>query len=488
MASVHTNPDGSRYRWDGQQWVPLPPEPKRSRGQVLTIVIVALAVVTAAMVTVTSRAVWQRVTSGPAPTSARSGSGHGSSTTARDGDGTPTPAPDGEAALADHSFFVDWLPDLRTAKAPSWVHQGTRITYYAAAASVPQSYHRYVEDEEGQWIDPTTGDKYRREDIQSAAGHGYNEVNVTVLNDSVAALDIRAYGLTDLDRSSPVTTLTWGGAVGLPGAGSDYWLAPEVLADVQETVTDDLKVVRMPYAIGDTTYSSLWIQSLSDRGNFTWVYDLDSGILLHTASATQGPPITGPVAQGEGRDGSTFLTGSTLVARRQLSLPWVDGNAPSWIGSATHFDYQGTVATGYPGTSPVVLDASLAIDSTASGTDWARYRFARTLYSTVAPSSTEGLERIDGPGQVGGVWLPPEALGSLQVGDELDHDPVTNVDVSVADVSSTDDGFTVTIRESGQGEQSEITYDGQTGLMVASSYQDLHLFTRSDLRLASGLP
>jgi hypothetical protein len=123
--------------------------------------------------------------------------------------------------------------------------------------------------------------------------------------------------LSDLALDSSVTTLTWGGAVGIPAAGSDYWLHPDVLAQIDEVVTDDLKIVRMPYSIGDTQFSSIWLQSISDLGNYTWVYDLDSGVLQHTAGATQGPPITGPVAQGEGAHGSTFLTQSTLVNMRQ---------------------------------------------------------------------------------------------------------------------------------------------------------------------------
>ena len=148
--------------------------------------------------------------------------------------------------------FVTLLPELRDMPAPTWVAQGSRLTYYASAASVANSYHRYVEDEEGNWVDPTTGDHYRREVIETAAGHGYTQVDVVALNDSIAALSIRAFGLSDLALDSSVTTLTWGGAVGIPGAGSDYWLHPDVLAQIDEVVTDDLKIVRMPYSIGDT--------------------------------------------------------------------------------------------------------------------------------------------------------------------------------------------------------------------------------------------
>jgi hypothetical protein len=438
-----------------------------------------------------------RVTSGPAESTVATTVDTSASPVPQPTDPAPTtpeltatpavPRPDvedPEAALADPSFWVDAFPDLATLAAPWWVSQGTRITYYATAASVPQSYHRYVEDENGGWIDPTTGRKYRQEDIQSAAGHGYTEVNVSVLNESVAALDVRAYGLSDLALDSPVTTITWAGAVGLPAAGSDYWLHPDVLAQVDEVVSDSLKILRMPYAIGDEEFASIWFQSLGDRGNYTWVYDLDSGVLLHTASATEGPPITGPVAQGEGREGSTFLTQSTLVNVRDLALPWVGDSAPSWIGEVSRVDYEGTLTVNVTG-SPIYLGMALTVDLQSFGTDWARYQFARTMWSDVTPSVTEYMERVDGPGQVGALWLPTDHLGSLSPGDLLDEDPVTRAVVTVEAVEATDSGFTVTIRESGPGEVSDLVYDGASGLLLASSYTNLLLYTQSDYQVTS---
>ena len=80
------------------------------------------------------------------------------------------------------------------------------------------------------------------------------------------------------------------------------------------------------------------------------------------------------------------------------------------------------------------------------------------------------MERVDGAAQVGGLWISPDALNQLSAGQELDYDPVTQASVSVSAVDATDSGFTVTIHESGAGEVSDIVYDGQSGLLVASSY------------------
>ncbi len=390
---------------------------------------------------------------------------------------------DPDVALADPNLWVLLHPELADAPAPAWVAAGTRITYYAIAASVPGSYHQYVEDEDGGWVDPTTGDRYRQEDIPAPAGHGYHQVTVTALDDHVAALSIRVFGLTGVERSSPVTTLTWGGAIGIPGAGADYWVDPAVLGSLDEVVTDELKVLRMPYTIGDDTYTSIWVQVIGDDGNITWVYDTVSGVLLHTASSTTGPPLTGPVATGEGREGSTFLTQSTFVGWRQTTLPWATSHAPDWLATVHRVDYTGSITIEVLGTPSVVLDASLAVERVQSGDDWARLAISRTISSDVAPSITETVVRVDGPAQVGALFVPPDALRALVAGQVLDTDPITGAVVSVDGIEVAADDTYVTIVERGPAEWSTTVYAASTGLLVSTSSTDATIGATSRFEL-----
>ena len=53
----------------------------------------------------------------------------------------------------------------------------------------------------------------------------------------------------------------------------------------------------------------MWI----DSGGATWVYDFETGILLHSSTATQGAAIQGPLAQGDSRQGATLIAQNTLV-------------------------------------------------------------------------------------------------------------------------------------------------------------------------------
>ena len=95
------------------------------------------------------------------------------------------------------------------------------------------------------------------------------------------------------------------------------------------------------------------------------------------------------------------------------------------------------------------------------------------------------FEIFERSGQVGGLWIAPDALARLNAGDVLDHDPETQIDTSVEAVQPTDSGFTVTIRETGAVEVSDLVYDGETGLLVRWSTSNLQLNTRYDYSISS---
>lgn len=103
--------------------------------------------------------------------------------------------------------------------------------------------------------------------------------------------------------------------------------------------------------------------------------------------------------------------------------------------------------------------------------------FARTIWTDVAPSVTEYVERVDGPAQVAALWVPPDGLAALSVGQVLDDDPLTRAVVSVAAIEPIDDESYVTIVEQGPAEESELVYEMSSGLLVSSTSTDLHLGT-----------
>jgi hypothetical protein len=225
--------------------------------------------------------------------------------------GTPpnlSPAEADEARQIDDQPLVTLLPALRGAPAPAWVQPGVRLTYYSAAASIVGGRHTYAEDENGNWIDPTTGKHYRQEEVASASGQGFTQVNVAALDRAVALLDIRIYSILDANVRTPPITMGCSGAITLPGAGSDYWVNPEVLQAAVGLEGSGTKILRTGFPINGQTHSAIRIQFDSASSQQDWIYDEQTGVLLHSGSSTVGQGIQGPVAQGDSRQGSTLLT------------------------------------------------------------------------------------------------------------------------------------------------------------------------------------
>jgi hypothetical protein len=379
----------------------------------------------------------------------------------------------------DDNAFYHIMPDLRTAPAPNWVRPGVRVTYYSAAASIPGGRHAYVEDENGNWVDPGTGKNYRQEDIPGRSGHGYTEINIVGLDQSAAAMDIWSYGIVDAQGRVAIRVAL--GTVGYPGAGGDWWLSPQVLGRRPNVMTPQLKILRMPYALGGNTFQAIRFQTTDRRGFLAWNYDLETGVLLRTVTSSVGGPTQGPMAQGDSREGQTMITHSTIQAVRTLNIPWASAPAPAWVGQLRVLRYDGKMtATAYPGASPVVFPMSVTFERQYLGTNWARY-----VQTTSAPGHNPPITRVFGSAQFGGLWVPPAVFGQLQPGQVLDQDRVTGVVTSVGQIGRVlgdIDGVVITM--AGSGFRLDQVYDRRNGVLAYSSR--VETFFRYEVRLASG--
>jgi hypothetical protein len=330
----------------------------------------------------------------------------------------------------DINPWVQLLPRLSGAPAPGWLTPGTRITYYAAAASRPHP---------------------------RASGQGYTQVNVVWLDRAVAVLELRSYTITGPGGATSI--LGYAGAVEPPGAGGDYWLNPQVLDGVAAQSTPGARIVRTPYAINGKQFDATWFQT----GGQTWVYDRASGVLLHS-SAVAGRE------RDRDRDPS-LLTQSTLVDVRRVAVPWSTGPVPAWVGQTRSLRYQGTYTlrvTGFP--VPVAVTFTLR----QRGVNWARYtQTIATPGAAGMPPSTTEYDRVFGPAQIGGLWIAPQAMGSLHPGQVLDSDRFSGVTTTVGPISRTPQGGQVVgITEAGAGHRIDYVYDRASGLLVAATLYD----------------
>jgi len=368
-----------------------------------------------------------------------------------------------QAPVDDHAFH-HIMPDLRTAPAPNWVKPGVRVTYYSAFAIIVGGRYAYFEDEKGNWVDPETGKRYRQEEIPGSAGHGYTEINIVGLDQSAAAMDNWSYGIVDAQGRVAIQLAV--GSVGYPGAGGDWWLSPQVLGRRPNVMTPQLKILRMPYALGGKTFQAIRFETRNQQGFSAWNYDLETGVLLRIVSSSVGGPIQGPVARGDSREGQTVITHSTIQAVRTLNIPWASAPAPAWVGQLRVLRYDGKMtATAYPGASPVIFPVSVTFERQHLGTNWARY-----VQTTSAPGHNPPITRVFGSAQFGGLWVPPAAFGQLQPGQVLDQDRVTGVVTSVGQIGRVlgdIDGVVITM--AGSGFRLDQVYDRRNGVLVYTS-------------------
>ena len=130
----------------------------------------------------------------------------------------PKPPPSAQQAaapLADPSHpFLILFPELRTAAAPEWLREGTRVTYAVQSASFAANPD-----------DPTP------------SGAGYLQYDLAALEGDAAYASLTFY-LGD-GSAGPVSPSFVTVAQGIPGAG-DYWISPSVLARAEQVAGPEL--------------------------------------------------------------------------------------------------------------------------------------------------------------------------------------------------------------------------------------------------------
>jgi hypothetical protein len=335
------------------------------------------------------------------------------------------------------------FPELGNAQAPGWLREGMRLTYYGQSATLAEA-----------------------EDERSGAA-GYVQCDVVALDADAAVLSVKLY--LGLGGGAVVPSFVLP-SFGLPGAG-DYWLAPEVLADAERVANDELTVVPdMPaQAMGRTT-RAVRFEYRPPGAVYVWMFEAESGVLLFYRHAI-----------GEEGAAQRQVADLTLVAQRQVALPWRGQSAPAWVVTGSALRYDGTYSALAMGAPAGSFPYTVLAEAQRRGARWTEHRLSAFLAG--APSGA--MSRVTGVAQLtDALWLPPEALGALRDGQVLDRDPMTGAQV---EVSRPGDG-TLVLTEWGAAYYTALGYDEGTGVLV-STEQEVRsgaATTRISLRLTEG--
>jgi hypothetical protein len=353
---------------------------------------------------------------------------------------------------------------------PAWVQPGTRITFYGATASVAQSGYTYIEDENGTWLEPVTGKRYRRTDqgdnpegMPTAAAEAFTQTDVLAVEGGDVVLATTMYSIDLLARQFTLTPL--GGARQAGTVVDGAWVHPDALRQVMTTGYGDFMVLHGPYVLGGTTYDALSFVAQSGGAYQSSTYDLGSGALLSTNSSTQGAgsPIRGP---NDNPQGNVQLSLTRLVGVRQRSLPGMGAPPPAWVASTPQLLYEGTYTQANPadpGAGTLVFPMQSTITFGEIGSTWAAFT-SRTLIDvngTGQPTDGAGVT-----GSTGLYWYDPAALAAMSPGDLVDEDPTTAARFSVESVAPTASGALVTLTTAMNGVTVRAGYDRDSGVLL----------------------
>lgn len=325
----------------------------------------------------------------------------------------------GYAQTDDSNIFAALFPELNQMAAPSWLKEGTRITYSTQNTVLG-----------GDADDPHPG------------GPGYVQHDLVALERRKAVWLTTILLISGAGNAFPSLSEGW---TGLPSS-AEFYLNPDVLDRAEDVASDDLSVTRMPYEINGATWDAVRFESASDKGEYVWMFDQKTGILLFHRYAVQG---NNGVSAGD----------MTLANVRRLRMPWRARAVPDWVQKGLSLDYEGGLVAQIAGVPSVPLPASLNLVVTQTRPTWAKYTVSTSSGGMPVGATTqvEGLAQL-----FGGPWLPAEALSARPRNAVLDTDPVTGLTVRFA----RGDG-TIRLTQSGADYSSTMTYDGESGMLTA---------------------
>jgi hypothetical protein len=369
--------------------------------------------------------------------------------------------------VPDPSIMLPLVPKAADADAPQCIKPGTRLTYFGMTASIPGSYGKLVQDDNGNWEDKNTGKRYREEDIGGSGAAAYNVVHVDYVGGGIAQLSNRLY---TYDISTKKSSFAGGsGMVGHAGCAADYWINPQVLEQVREVNTEGIRILRMPYTVAGKTYKAIRFQREDISGYQARVYDLESGLMIFYGSRVQGPSVTtAPTGlfntTGTG-EGSTQVVTGWIVDVNNVDVPWKAAAAPNWVEQFKQLSYKG-VQTSVVAAAGTRLNRSMLVTCTpkARGSGWLRFTNSMVIESLPGmPPETITQEGASGGASIGGLWIPPDAIAGLRPQQVIETNKLVGATVTVS--RKTQDS--VTISEVGPLHHVDWTYDAKTGMLSA---------------------
>lgn len=355
------------------------------------------------------------------------------------------------------------LPEAAAYGPPATIHTGTRLVYFGITATVPGVGIELVLDENGEWINEQTGQRWGERETRGTSGGGFTVLRVGYLDQQVAQLSSALYGW-DIGTGLAGYSTSWG-LVTQAGCAADYWIHPAALATLPSVNTGGVRVLRMPYRVGETIYDAIRIQTWTGSGYTAYVYDLQTGLMVFYGSRRGGTAVITPGAGDRAQvgEGSTQLITIWFVEARDVNVPWQNAPTPAWVGQLGQLRYQGTLTATTIGASTYRTAIEQVVTADARGANWLHVQtLAITQNLQGVPPSTSTTVGSYGPASIGGLWIAPQGLRALQPGQVIDQVESVGATIRVSAVNANQ----VVITEEGPLHRIDYVYDVGSGILT----------------------
>lgn len=334
---------------------------------------------------------------------------------------------------------------MKAAKFPAVVRPGLRLVYYVAASHTPGP--AFYRDDSGDFVDEN-GRRYSR--TGTTGGHGCSQLDVLACDGKVAAVSLR--GWTYHEATGPLYPISLNGYAFAPD-NTEWWMHPDILRTLPEVHGAELRIFRAPYRVlrtGKVFDRTLVIFRHNREVRAQRVYDLQTGLLIHTDSAQRTA------------DGSTGVHRIDLVSQREVEFPWKNDAAPAWVADTRAMHFRGALTLVDPRIPPAPMPMFATYTLSDRRNNWAVVKCSVVQQTPTGLMAKSEAGIVSGPNMVGGLWIHPDTIARLAPGSVLDRDESLGTRV---DAGAVGNGRAV-ITETGALHTSAYVYDARTGALT----------------------
>jgi hypothetical protein len=362
---------------------------------------------------------------------------------------------------------------------PPDIHVGTQLAFWSGTATIAGKGLDWQPDENGNLVDPTTGERWSATDKEGNASVGWQEYTVVGVDDKQAILSQTTYGLRQGNSKTFFHTLV----VGPLASAQGIWVNPQGLQAIQDSNDPAHRILRGQWPVGNNKVDCVIMKNDAPGSHTAYVYDTHTGLMVNASLASTGP-ASAVHEQGEVNTGNTNLMQLHMEGVRTMNVPWAGMPEPACAEGFHSMTFEGTNASGGSGR---IFTSSLSIKYTlgARGAGWVACDVARTqggIVANVTPTTLQS-KMATGNCMPNPLWINPDALAKLQQGQTIDDDPVTKEVAKVGQQINGPLGTAICIVIEDPVEIAQYAYDLKTGMLVGIHTLDRELSLEDNVQL-----